>query len=136
MLSSNPEAVRLLQSELVGWLTTVTPAGQPQAQPVWHVIDGDDLLVFRRPTARRLKNIATNPKVSYNLRGDPHGDVIVSLEGRASVDDSLGSPAHNFDYVEKYESEMVRLGWSVEEYDSEFSTPVRIEVTRLRADLP
>lgn len=136
MLNSYPEVVELLNNELVGWLTTVTPEGQPQAQPVWHEIDGQDLVVFNRPTARRLVNIASNPRVSYNLRGDRHGDLVISMEGRAALDASLGSPIANSRYVAKYSQEMVRLGWSPAEYDAEFSTPLRITLTRIRADLP
>lgn len=136
MLSSYPAVIELLNDELVGWLTTVTPSGQPQAQPVWHVTDGEDLVVFNRPTARRLRNISSNARVSYNLRGDPQGDVIVSMEGVASLDSSLGSPITNSDYLAKYSQEMIRLGWTPEEYDAEFSTPLRIAFTRIRADLP
>lgn len=136
MLSSYPDVVEMLNSELVGWLTTVTPEGQPQAQPVWHVIDGEDLVVFSRPTARRLGNIVSNPRVSYNLRGDPQGDVVVSMEGNAALDPNLGSPLMSPEYVAKYTTEMVRLGWTPEEYDAEFSTPIRITITRIRADLP
>jgi PPOX class probable F420-dependent enzyme len=136
MLNSYPEVVELLNDELVGWLTTVTPEGQPQAQPVWHVIDGQDLVVFNRPTARRLRNIGSNPRISYNLRGDPQGDLIVSMEGTAALDASLGSPIANPSYIAKYSEEMIRLGWSPAEYDAEFSTPLRITLTRVRADLP
>lgn len=136
MLNDYPEVVELINGELVGWLTTVTPVGQPQAQPVWHMIDGEDLVVFNRPTARRLVNIGSNPRVSYNLRGDRHGDEVISMEGIAVLDPSLGSPKSNARYVEKYSDEMSRLGWTTDEYDQEFSTALRITLTRVRADLP
>ena len=33
-------ALRRLQTELIGWLTTINPDGQPQASPIWFVWDG------------------------------------------------------------------------------------------------
>ena len=41
----------------------------------------------------------------------------------------LGSPG----YMAKYAEEMIRLGWTAEEYDEEFSIAIRITITRLRA---
>ena len=34
-------AARRLREEIIGWLTTVTPDGQPQPIPVWFVWDGE-----------------------------------------------------------------------------------------------
>lgn len=136
MLTAHPEVISLLDEELVGWLTTVNEAGQPQASPVWHVIDGEYLIVFSRPNARRLRNIERNPRVAYNLRGDFQGDTVVTLEGIASVDPALGTPLGNREYLDKYVDEMARLGWTPEEYDAEFSVPLRIEITRVRAEIP
>ena len=133
MLSNHPSVLALLKEELVGLLTTVNDAGQPQASPVWHVTDGDDLIVYSRPNARRLANLQSHPKVSYNLRGDPKGDSIVTMEGTARPDPNAPSPIGALDYMSKYTEEMIRLGWSVEEYDQEFPIAIRITVTRIRA---
>ena len=133
MLSDHPEVLSKLREELVGWLTTVDEDGQPQASPVWHVTDGDDLIVFSRVNAGRLSNLRSNPKVAYNLRGDQRGDVIVTMEGTARVDSDFPGPMGVPDYVDKYGKEMVRLGWSPEEYDAEFPVAVRIKITRVRA---
>ena len=93
MLGDHPDVLSKLRDELVGWLTTVDEAGQPQASPVWHVTDGDDLIVFSRVNARRLSNLRSNPKVAYNLRGDERGDVIVTMEGMARVDSTFPRPS-------------------------------------------
>ena len=132
MLGDHPEALSKLRDELIGWLTTVDGAGQSQASPIWHVTDEDDLIVFSRVNARRLSNLRSNPKVAYNLRGDKRGDVIV-MEGTARVDSAFPGPSGVADYVDKYGKEMLRLGWSPEEYDAEFPVAIRIKITRVRA---
>ena len=69
MLTDNPALVNLLDEELIGFLTAVSPDGQPQASPVWYLRDGEDIVVYNRPSSPRLVSIAANPKVAFNLRG-------------------------------------------------------------------
>lgn len=133
MLESQPEVRDRVAAELVGWLTTVSPDGQPQASAVWHIVDGGDLVVYSRPDATRLTNLAGNPRVAYNLRGDEHGDDIVTLEGLARVDPNQASALDTDAYLRKYRDEIERLGWTPEQYARDFSVPIRIEVTRIRA---
>jgi PPOX class probable F420-dependent enzyme len=133
MLADYPSVVTQLDEELVGWLTSVNEAGQPQASPVWHVTDGGEIVVYNRANARRLTNLRSNPKVAYNLRGDPRGDKVVSMEGTARVDPEAAAPLGVPAYMTKYRDEMIRLGWSPEEYDEEFPVAIRITVTRVRA---
>ncbi len=133
MLTDHPSVVARLNEDLLGWLTTVDEAGQPQASPIWFVIDGDDLLVHNRVDARRLTNLELSPKIAFNLRGDPQGDSIVTLEGTASIDPDVSTPLGSTDYMTKYGDEIVRLGWTHEEYDEEFPVAIRIMVTRVRA---
>jgi PPOX class probable F420-dependent enzyme len=56
-----------LRSEQILWLTTVRADGQPQASPVWFLWDGTTLLVFSRPDAQKLRNLAANPRVAVHL---------------------------------------------------------------------
>ncbi|MGD9711215.1 MAG: pyridoxamine 5'-phosphate oxidase family protein [Thermomicrobiales bacterium] len=132
MVTTNPAILPLLHSELVGWLTTVNADDQPQASAIWFVVDGDDLVMYSRPTATRLANIAMHPKVAFNLRGDPQGDETLSLEGHAAVDPSMPPPIENPAYMQKYGSEILRLGWTLEEYNGLYTVAVRLTVTRVR----
>lgn len=132
MLTRYPETLPLLNNELVGWLTTVNADNQPQASAIWFVVDGDDLIIYSRPTATRLPNIAVHPKVAFNLRGDPEGDEPLTLEGHAIVDPTAPNAIENAAYIQKYGSEMLRLGWTHAEYGELFSVAVRVKVTRVR----
>jgi PPOX class probable F420-dependent enzyme len=51
------EAQRRITQDNVAWLTTITDRGAPAPNPVWFVPDGDDLVVFSNPQARKVRNI-------------------------------------------------------------------------------
>ncbi len=133
MLLSRPGLSEALDVALIGFLTAVNESGQPQSSPVWFIRDGDDLIVYNRPTAPRLTSIASNPRVAFNLRGDRQGHAGVSLEGTAHLEEDL-PPAYRFPgYVEKYSHEIAGLGWTPESFSADYSVGLRMKVTRVRA---
>src|SRR6202012_2915343 len=72
---------RHLREEPVVWLTTVTPSGAPLPRPVGFWWDGgENVSVYSQPGAR-IRNIARNPKVTLNFRGDGSGGGILALSG-------------------------------------------------------
>ena len=78
-----------LASDIVGWLTTVAPDGTPQPPVVAFFWDGAEIVVYSRPSTPKVRNIAANPRVAFNLQSDPYGDHALSLEGIATPDPSL-----------------------------------------------
>ena len=133
MLSETPGLIAAIDRAKVGFLTAVNAAGQPQTSPVWIHRLGDDLIVYNKPTAARLRSIGANSHVALNLRGDRAGHAAVTLEGRAVVEESL-PPATDLDgYVDKYSEDIQHLGWTPESFASDYSVPIRIRVTRVRS---
>ncbi len=133
MFDTRPEVARELDEELVGWLTTVTSENRPQSSVVWFLRDGDDLLIYSQAKARKLINIESNPRVAFNLRGDPTGDRIATFEAVASVDRSP-TPAHEVPaYLAKYEGEIIRLGWTPPEFASGYPVLIRLQIDRVRS---
>ena len=133
MFETRPEVASHLDDELVGWLTTVTPTGKPQSSIVWFLRDGDDLLIYSQTAAKKLDNIAANPKVAFNLRGDAQGDKIATMEATASIDRSP-NPAHEDPrYLAKYEGEIVRLGWTPPEFAADYPVLIRLTIDRIRS---
>jgi PPOX class probable F420-dependent enzyme len=120
-----------LNDELIGWLVTVSPAGAPQAAPVWFLWDGaDSLLVYSRPGKPKLRNIEANPRVTLHLDSDGVGGNVVVLAGRARISDD--PPADRIDaYIEKYRGRIEGNGWTPASFAADYSVPVRIELTRL-----
>jgi len=125
-------AARRLNEEIIGWLTTVSPEGQPQPIPVWFLWDGDrSILVYSRPDKRKLANIAANPRVSLNLDSDGLEADIVVVWGEMHL--STDPPADLVpDYVEKYRGRIEALSWKTPDvFAADFSVPLRIDVTRI-----
>lgn len=132
MLDKYPNVVDQLDRDLVGWLTTVNRNLQPQSSPVWYLRVGNHLMVYSKANATRITNLETNSSVAFNLRGDKQGDTIVSLEGVAVIEPDSPTPLHVPDYLAKYGDEIVRLGWTNETFDRDYSMPIRIDVQRVR----
>lgn len=127
------ELAARLDEELVGWLITVNPSGQPQSSVVWFLRDGDDLLIYSKPNARKLVNIAANPMVAFNLRGDPEGDTMATFEATASVVESPTPPHQDPSYFAKYRDQIKRLGWTPEQFAADYSALIRLSIDRIRA---
>lgn len=128
--SAGAKAAALIADAYVVWLTTVRRNGQPQASPVWFVVDGGEFLVYSLEGTARTANIAANPRVSLNLDSNAGGDV-VSVEGLARVAEgpsSLENPA----YQAKYHNGMARIGHTPESFAARYPIPIRISPTRWR----
>ena len=132
MLTDNAKVAAILDRDLIGFLTAVNESGQPQTAPVWFWRDGNDLVVYNRPTSPRLASITANPKVSFSVRGDIRAAGALILEGTAAIG-GLPSAVDLPEYVAKYEGEIERLGWTPSTFSEMYSEGVRITVTRVWA---
>ena len=124
-------ATRRLDSELIGWLTTVTPKGVPVPIPVWFWWDGDALWLYSQPNTPKLRNIAANPSVSLHLDGDGRGGAVVVVTDTAAV---AGSPPADAvpAYIAKYTELIAGYGWTPASFAADYSVAVQITPTRLR----
>lgn len=132
MLTNVPRLTEIFDNDLIGFLTAVNEAGQPQTSPVWFITDGEDIIVYNQPDTARFTSIATNPKVSFNLRGDRRAIGAVTIEGTASIEENLPAAMDFPGYLDKYAREIERLGWTPETFSDDYSTGLRIVVTRVR----
>ncbi len=120
-----------LEEAVVGWLTTVGQDGTPQPNPVWFITDGDEILVYNRSDARRLRHLSRNPRVSLNL--DSHeGGAIVVITGEARILPDAPAPDAVADYVAKYGERMRRVSGSLEAFGAKYPVAVRIRPERVR----
>jgi PPOX class probable F420-dependent enzyme len=128
----NTPAETRLREEVVVWLTTVSPEGQPQSTPVWFLWDGESFLLYSQPGKPKLRNIASNPRVGLHLRGTSTGADIVIIEGQAQIA-SGQSPAHRVpSYIEKYREHIEAYDWTPESFAADYSEPIRIRPTRVQ----
>jgi PPOX class probable F420-dependent enzyme len=126
-------ALERLERDMIGWLTTVTPDGQPQTFPIWFLWDDGEILVYSDRRAKRNQNIAANNRVTLHLNDDGRGGDVVVVEGEARVDETVPRPEDNAAYNRKY-GDWIRDSFSTaEEFTSIYNVPLKVRPTRGRA---
>lgn len=128
MFGSHADA--LVADAAVAWLTTVRADGQPQASPVWFVLDDDEFLIYNRSDTPRIRNIAANPRVSLNLDSNEGSDVL-TIEGTARVVEGPASVDHP-EYQSKYAMRIADLGYTPEQFAEGYPVAIRVKPERWR----
>ncbi len=133
MFDERPDIQQRLDGELVAWMTTVSPAGQPQTSPVWFLVEDEEIVIYSLDGTPRTRNIRANPKVCLNLNSTPAGGEVVIIEGTAEIVED-GPPASTDErYVGKYETPMEDLGMTPESFAADYPIRIHVHPTRLRA---
>jgi PPOX class probable F420-dependent enzyme len=123
-----------LGSAAVAWLTTVRADGQPQTSYVWFHFDGSDLLVFSQPGAAKVRNVGSNPRVSFHLDGDGYGGQVLTIDAEAEVLDGDIDPERAGAYLAKYDEAIrTQLNTTPEQIRAQFNTALRITPRRVRS---
>jgi PPOX class probable F420-dependent enzyme len=123
-------AAKRLKEEYVIWLTTVSPAGTPQPNPVWFYWDGKALLMYSQPSAHKVRNIVRNSKVAVNFHADDEGGNIIVLTGTASLDKN--PQQHDPRYIQKYRDQMPKVGLTPESLVASYSVLITVTPNKLR----
>jgi PPOX class probable F420-dependent enzyme len=123
-----------LKRDLMMWVTTVRPNGQPESVPVWFLLGDDDtIVIFSQPDKLKLRNILENPRVALALDGTDLGRDIIRIEGTAARADHLPAPNQTPAFVSKYAERIALVFGSVDEYARQYSVPVLITPSKLHA---
>jgi PPOX class probable F420-dependent enzyme len=118
--------VRFLEEEPVVWLSTVQADGRPHLVPTWFWWDGEALLVFSKPDARKVANLRANPAVMLGL-GDAERDFDIGLvEARAELLDRPTSVVLPVAHLQKYAALLGTIGLTPAEYATTYSQVIRI----------
>jgi PPOX class probable F420-dependent enzyme len=125
-------AQQRLRDEPIVWLTTVSPAGQPQSTPVWFLWQDGEFLIYGVAKGGKTRSIEANPRVSLHLEGDGNGRANVIFEGRARIDP--GGPAADAvpEYVAKYQARIDAFGWTAASFAADYPHVIRVTPTRAR----
>ncbi len=117
-------------AERVAWLTTVRPDGAPHVVPVWYLWDDGSFIVFSKPTARKVRNIAAEGRVMLAI-GDPAADFDVQLiDGEAHLLDRPAIEVLDARLVAKYGPWMADISLSPAEFAATYSQVIRVVPTR------
>jgi PPOX class probable F420-dependent enzyme len=129
----NDRIARRLSEDKILWLTTVTPAGQPQASPVWFLWEGGDrLLVYSLDDTPRVANIEANPRVAANLNSNHGGGDVVTMEAKARIDRLHPAAKDLPPYLAKYGELLDSFGWTPEYFSTDYRVPILVTIDRIR----
>jgi PPOX class probable F420-dependent enzyme len=121
-----------LRHNLMAWLTTVRPDGQPVSVPVWFLArDDGTFLVYSEPGKEKLRNIAANPKVSLALDVTDIGRNIVRVEAVARQVEDQPAAHRQPAYLAKYTERIGAIFGTPERFGDRFSCALVITPTRL-----
>jgi len=117
---------RFLEEEPVIWLSTVRPDGTPHIVPIWFWWDGEAVLVFSKPDARKVRNMRENAAVMLAV-GDPDEDFDVGmLEGQAELLDEPTAVVMPAEHLKKYADRLAAICLGAEDYAATYSQVIRI----------
>jgi PPOX class probable F420-dependent enzyme len=124
-----------LRNDIVGWLTTVRPSGQPDSVPVWFLwTDDQRILIYSRPNKQKLHNLERNPKVTLAIDDTKGGDDVTRVEGTAEYVADHPALYEVPAYVEKYHDHILRIGYGdPETFARDYSAAIVITPTRFRS---
>jgi PPOX class probable F420-dependent enzyme len=126
------KAKKLLNSEIVIWLTTMGSDLTPQPRPVWFVPDDDDVLIYSKPD-NKVRHIRQHPRVSLHFNTDETGgEPVMVLTGTASLGSEKRLAYDMAAYVKKYKKGMAELDMTPEQFAAEYSQPIRVTLTGVR----
>lgn len=130
--AAGARAAERLEKELIAWLTTVNPDGQPQSSPIWFLWEDGGIVMFSLAKTPRVTNIRANPRVSFHLDSDADGGAIVTLEGEARIDDGPLAEETLAAYWAKYDAKIAECEWSHASFRADYPVLVRVRPTRAR----
>jgi PPOX class probable F420-dependent enzyme len=123
-----------LHSNLIAWLTTVRPDGQPVSVPVWFVLRDDETnLIYRQPNELHSRTLEKNPLVTLALDVTDLGRDVIRLDGTAEQTMGIPSAADNEQYVAKYTERIGAMFGTADRFAALFSDAVVITPSRLWA---
>ena len=125
-----PHAEAALRRDPVVWLSSVRPDGRPHVVPVWFHWDGEQIVAFSKPNARKVGNLRDQPSVMLAV-GTPGPDFRVELiEATAELPETPATQVMPMGFAAKYRDLLRRAGLTVQRYAEVYSQPIVLKPTR------
>ncbi len=75
----------LLRRPIVSFVTTLRTDGAPHMTPVWHIVDGDEVVIAVARDTVKARNIRSNPSVALCVAADETPQAWLLLNGTAML---------------------------------------------------
>jgi PPOX class probable F420-dependent enzyme len=126
----NALAITALRDDPVLWLGSVQRDGRPHLVPVWFHWDGERIVAFSKPHARKVDNLRDEPRVMLAV-GIPGPEFGVELiEATAELPDRPAAELIPEGFGAKYRELLRRAGLSVQRFAEVYSQPIVLRPTR------
>lgn len=125
-----PTAEAALRDDPVAWLSSVQSDGRPHLVPVWFHWDGERIVAFSKPHARKVDNLRDQPRVMLAV-GTPGPEWEVELiEATAELPDAPAADVMPEGFGAKYRELLRRAGLTVQRFAEVYSQPIVLRPTR------
>jgi len=125
-----PSVNASLRDDPVVWLSSVQKNGRPHVVPVWFHWNGERIIAFSKPAARKVDNLRDHPYVMLAV-GAPGPEFDVELiEATAEVPDVHAADLMPAGFRAKYRKLLRRAGLSVGRFAEVYSQPIVLRPTR------
>lgn len=122
-----------LRDDIIAWLTTVRPNGQPDSVPVWYLWDGDSIVIFSRPNKTKLHNLEQNPRVTLTIDDTKGGGDVIRVEGIARYVPNYPGPHEIPAYDAKYANGIQHIGYdNAQKFGEHYSEAIIVTPTKYR----
>jgi PPOX class probable F420-dependent enzyme len=125
-----PQADAALRRDPVVWLSSVQSDGRPHLVPVWFHWDGERIVAFSKPHARKVGNLRDQPLVMLAV-GTPGPDFEVELiEATAELPETSAADVMPAGFGAKYGDLLLRAGLTAQRFAEVYSQPIVLRPTR------
>jgi PPOX class probable F420-dependent enzyme len=125
-----PSVDAALRDDPVAWLSSVQPDGRPHVVPVWFHWDGERIVTFSKPHARKVGNLRGHPTVMLAV-GTPGPSFEVELiEATAELPERPATEVMTEGFGAKYRELLRRAGLTAERFAEVYSQPIVLRPTR------
>ena len=127
---------RRLETDIIGWFTTVRPDGRPHAVPVWFLWWCGRALVMSEPQTVKVKNVRRSPQALLHLHADATGNGVVVLTGTAAISDRSSTQwltEIREPYQAKYAQAMRNFGMGLDDIAQQYCTVIEFTPRSLTA---
>lgn len=127
---ARPQAEAALRGDAVVWLSSVQRDGRPHLVPVWFHWDGERIVAFSKPGARKVDNLRDQPRVMLAV-GTPGPDFEVELiEATAELPAAPATDLMPHGFGAKYRELLRRAGMTLQRFAEVYSQPIVLRPTR------
>jgi PPOX class probable F420-dependent enzyme len=125
-----PSVEAALRDDPVVWLSSVQRDGRPHVVPVWFHWDGERIVAFSKPNARKVDNLRDQPSVMLAV-GTPGPEFEVELiEATAEIPEADAAEVMPEGFGTKYRELLRRANLTVQRFAEVYSQPIVLRPTR------